>query len=161
MRRRDLRGRRRLGQPRRVLRGIVVELVAREDLARAVQLETVGLVADDAHLEVPGTGEIALDHRHVVIVEREVQGGGAFVGRVRERHPDGAAELRGLDHQARIAGALGERLELCQDGVPGPAPSARRGPRASRRPAAPAHGTSRLNIALSMPIALAVTPDPV
>ena len=65
---------RRLGQARRVLRGVVVELVAGHDLARAVELEAGRVVADDRDLEVAGAGEVRLDEGERVVAERQLEG---------------------------------------------------------------------------------------
>ena len=46
-------------QAGRVLRHVVVELVAGQDLARPVDLEVARLVADDADLQLAGAGEVA------------------------------------------------------------------------------------------------------
>ena len=107
-----------LGQARRVLRGVVVELVAGDDLARAEQLEAGVVVADDADLEVAGAGEIGLGEGDRVVAERLVERGRVLVGAVGERHPDARAQPRRLDHQPRVAGSGRERLELAQDGRP-------------------------------------------
>ena len=115
--RRDLGRERRLRQAGRVLRRVVVELVAGHDLARAVQLELVGLVAEDGHLEVPGAGEVALDEREVVEAERLVEGRRPLRRGVGEGHPDRAAEPRRLDHEPRVAAPGRERLELGEHAV--------------------------------------------
>src|SRR5262249_46549505 len=61
------------GQTRRVLRRVVVELVAGEDLAGSVQLEPGVIVADDAHLEVARAGEVGLGQGDVVVAERLIE----------------------------------------------------------------------------------------
>ena len=112
-----------LGQARAVLRVVVVELMARHDLARPVQLQPSRIVADHRDLEIAGPGEVQLDQGQGVVAEREVEPGRPFGGIVGERHPDRAAEACRLDHQPGVAAARGERLELTEDRVAGGRPA--------------------------------------
>ena len=132
----DLGGGRRLGQARGVLRGVVVELVAGHDLAGAVQLEPGRVVADDRHLEVARAGQVRLGQDQRVVGQGRLDRGRSLGGVVGQGHPDRAAQPGRLDHQPRVAGPGGERLELDQD--PGrvgrPARGAHLAPVADRQP---------------------------
>jgi hypothetical protein len=104
-----------LGQARRVLGGVVIELVARQDLAGTVQLQPGRVVADDPDLELAGLRDVALGEGQRVVLEGRRQGAGTLARIVGQGHPHRAAEPSRFDDQAGIAGPAGERLELGQD----------------------------------------------
>ena len=60
-----------LGQPGRVLRGVVVELVAGDDLARAVQLERAWSLPMTLTSRSRAPGEVRLDEGDRVVAERQ------------------------------------------------------------------------------------------
>ncbi len=64
-----------LGQARRVLRGVVVELVAGHDLARTEQLDPGWVVAEDRDLEVASAGQVRLGEGERVVAERSLERG--------------------------------------------------------------------------------------
>src|SRR4029079_775372 len=114
-----------LGEARHVLRRIVVELVPGDDLAWAEELEAGVVVADDADLEVAGALDVRLREGDRVQSERLLERGRVLVRAVGERHAHARAQPRRLDHQPRVAGPGGERLELAEDGRPGGRPTGR------------------------------------
>ena len=129
-----------LGQPGRVLRGVVVELVAGHDLARAVSLE-LRAAADDGDLEVARAREVGLDEGEGVVAEGLVERPVELGGVVDEGHPDRAPEARRLDHQPRVGRVGGERRELRPDrvGLGGPGVGADLAPIDDRQADAAAH----------------------
>ena len=94
----------RLGQAGRVLRRVVVELVAGHDLARTEQLERRA-AAEDRDLEVARAGQVGLDQGERVVPEGLLERAVEFGWVVDEGHPDRAAEAGRLDHQPRVGRA--------------------------------------------------------
>ena len=148
-------------RPGRVLRGVVVELVAGHDLARTEQLDAGRVVAEDRDLEVAGAAQVRLGEGERVVAERRLERGVDLGGVVDQRHPDRAAEAGRLDHQPPVAG--------CPLRTRSSSPRTSSGAAAQRAAVTSSQSTtgrpiprhSRLKMALSMPIADAVTPDPV
>ena len=138
-------------RPGRVLRRVVVELAAGDDLARTVDLEARVVVADDRHLEVAGIRQVALDDREVVVAEREIER-----RRAAPRRRGRASSRPTLPSRAGLTMSRGSAPPAAKavssaHGRRDRPSSARRGPRASRRPAARCPRHSRLKSALSMP----------
>ena len=145
---------RRLGQAGRVLGGVVVELVAGHDLARAVDTRARGSLPMTATSRSRAPARYALHDGHGCRSgRRSSSAGGSLGGQVRQGHPDRAAEARRLDHQPRVRRSAGERLQLAEHAVGDRA--RQRAARTSRQSTtgSPSPRQSRLNSALSMPIA--------
>ncbi len=86
------------------LADVVVELVARKDLARPIRL-AAGAIADDRHLQLTGPGQVGLRQEEVVIGEGALDGElqlWRLVRPVDDGHADARAQPGGLDHQAWV-----------------------------------------------------------